>query len=614
MATSPVRRHHHHAHPSDDLGELSSEKRDLNENIKRLQASLSDSALQERKAHQRVEKQQMMLHFHRTRAAIVSRQILKISGELKVQEQTAWDHCQDKRRDREHKGRERAGKPDHVPFRVTAASSSPGWWKPGGGQKLNPGSTSTDNAEVPISPPSSSSTADASGSAATWDFNYKDTRETPVRQARNGLASPPKRPWSKSHPSLRIGSAGSPPVSAGGRRDGMLQLGSRLKSTLPPKAESEGTTLLDWFESKETSWAKEGRPKMQVNQGGLSGSKTKSPLTAREKKQEAERQKKLRDELKAQRREEAEQQKVLEEERHAEEARQLERRLQAEQRELAQRRREAIRVALKKSAGDPWEAFAALDQNGSGRVSLNEFVGGMHSLCVPWEELTGLTKINEVFKLFDHDRKGFLDFVKLFPLEANQQVDPTRLSTPEYWKHFCKQSKDIRPEKHRGPTWDTGDPEQKLQSLETARNYREDQEEKKEWMRGMIHRLKHRGKGDARCREIVALHLPRGTGPNDMEGVPTISHTDVQDWKKGYMDKVQESVRNIEKVMYDLHEQRKSLHLSKQQLYQITEEPVQRQKALEESRASLMKLGGFADIFHGVKKEQHKEGADDGDE
>jgi len=67
------------------------------------------------------------------------------------------------------------------------------------------------------------------------------------------------------------------------------------------------------------------------------------------------------------------------------------------------------------------------------------------------------------------------------------------------------------------------------------------------------------------------------------------------------MDKVQESVRNIEKTMYDLHEQRRSLHTYKQQLYAITEEPILRQKAIDDSRQSLMKIGDFGSLLSKLK-------------
>jgi len=594
-----------------ELGILSSEKREVQEHLTRLQHCLSDSVVQERKAQQRVEKQQMMLHFHRTRAAIVSRQILKVSGELKEQEQSAWEVCQEKRAKREARGRARAGCGTLDPLTMRKmVSTSPAVFKPAAGQRASSVPTSvvtTGSLEAgPSPPPSSSSTAGPGAPAAyatTWDGgSWAESKGSNVQApyARTSVKEPTSpKPWS----TKRSTTPGSPPSTAGGRRDGMLQLGSRLKSKLPPKGESDTTTLLDWFNAQEQTWKEEGRPSMQMSQGDLGATSEKGGdyKSSHERRQEVERKRKLKEEVKAQRRIEAERVKAEEETRKAEQARRDERRHQAEQRQLNQNRRENVRFMLKRCAGGAEEAFRALDQNRSGNVSLNEFIGGVNSLKLPWEEVTGLATIHEVFKLFDHDRKGSLDFAKLFPLEANQEVDPTRLSTPEYWKHFCRTTKDMDPDLKRGSPWDAGDPEAKLKVLSDARNSQEQADVKKEWMRGMIHRLKHKGKGDARCREIVALHLPRGTGPPDLQDVPTFSWTDVQEEKKKIHGQVQESVRNIEKTMYDLHEQRRSLHTYKQQLYAITEEPILRQKAIDDSRQSLMKIGDFGSLLSKLK-------------
>merc|ERR1719424_2027933 len=135
------------------------------------------------------------------------------------------------------------------------------------------------------------------------------------------------------------------------------------------------------------------------------------------------------------------------------------------------------------------------------------------------------------------------------------------MSTPEFWNYWCKHTKDITKDFTSSPTaasrnskWDLGGPEEKLHMINANRQKRADVETKKRWMRGMIHRLKHRGKSDARCREIVALHLPRGSGPKDIEDVMTFSQAEVINCKKKYTDKVQESVRNIEKSVHDMHE------------------------------------------------------------
>jgi len=283
----------------------------------------------------------------------------------------------------------------------------------------------------------------------------------------------------------------------------------------------------------------------------------------------------------------------------------------AEERRPLNQHREEVREEMILKAGSAREAFSALDQNKSGRVSLNEFDGGMRSLGVKWEELTGYDKIRRLFQLFDHDKKGYVTFANLFPLDARESA-PERMSTPEFWKYWCNQNKKLMASSSAAPRlsrWDPGGPEGKLELIAKSRQQRAEVAERKKWMKGMIHRLKHRGKSDARCREIVAPHLPRGSGPRDVEGVHTLTKAEVSACKKAYTDKVQESVRNIEKTVFDMHDQRKKLHHSKQMLFAITEEPLLRQRELEQQRASLLGglgcAGGFlkADKYHEIEAE-----------
>merc|ERR1711953_1193708 len=81
-------------------------------------------------------------------------------------------------------------------------------------------------------------------------------------------------------------------------------------------------------------------------------------------------------------------------------------------------------------------------------------------------------------------------------------------------------------------------------------------ESHRRWMAASFKRLKNKGKSDARCREIVALHLPRGNGPKDREGVATLSDADLRKCKKLYTDEVLEPVKNIQKVVYDMRDTR----------------------------------------------------------
>merc|ERR1712183_98647 len=99
----------------------------------------------------------------------------------------------------------------------------------------------------------------------------------------------------------------------------------------------------------------------------------------------------------------------------------------------------------------------------------------------------------------------------------------------------------------------------------------------------------------ARCRELVALHLPRGTGPKTRDDVKTFSVLDVQACRKEYTDQVHEPARHIQKAVYELRDQRRVLQLSRQKLWTVTEGPLLRQRAEEERKNTVqgLAIGGL---------------------
>merc|ERR1719198_2684675 len=104
--------------------------------------------------------------------------------------------------------------------------------------------------------------------------------------------------------------------------------------------------------------------------------------------------------------------------------------------------REDLMDAMIFNAGTPWEAFRALDVNKSGRVSLNEFDGGMRTLGIRFEDITGIDRIAALFKLFDQQRKGYLTFSDVFPFDAKNDR-PGEMSTPRFWDYWCSKNKDV---------------------------------------------------------------------------------------------------------------------------------------------------------------------------
>jgi len=385
-------------------------------------------------------------------------------------------------------------------------------------------------------------------------------------------------------------SRGGPSLSAG-----LNSRGKAASEDPVPKAGSEaGSTLLDWFKEKEKSV--DSRPVSRASAadwGGLfnnedEGAEEVVPADDQDSVAEMMR---FKEEARIQAAADYESRVSIQERRHAEMDLQALKRREAQDRRKKNEYREEIRDVLIERAGSAREAYAAFDVSQSGRVSLNEFDGGVRGMNIDWQSATGLTKIFELFKLFDHDKKGFITFANLFPLDAKDDHDTERMSTPEFLAYWFKKNKDLstasKADSGRDSKWGDASVEQKLTVINNGRARREDINVKKKWMRGMIHRLKSKGKSDARCREIVAQHLPRGTGPRDEEGVNTFISHDVNACRKDYADKVQESVRNIEKTVFDMHDQRRKLHTAKQQLWAITEEPLLRARALEDQRSTM---------------------------
>merc|ERR1711908_207217 len=123
----------------------------------------------------------------------------------------------------------------------------------------------------------------------------------------------------------------------------------------------------------------------------------------------------------------------------------------------------------------------------------------------------------------------------------------------------------------------------------------------RKWMQSTMRRMKGRGKSDARCREMCCLHLPRGTGPLDRQGVATFSDVEVKHCRREYNDAVSEPQRAVQKDLYDLREIRKDLASSRQKLWHVAVEPLMRQKAQDAQVADFAKsLGGLH-----IHKEDH---------
>merc|ERR1712046_10682 len=132
--------------------------------------------------------------------------------------------------------------------------------------------------------------------------------------------------------------------------------------------------------------------------------------------------------------------------------------------------------------------------------------------------------------------------------------------------------------------WVPATPDEELKILCRSADSRQVVADERRRMGAMIRRLKNQGKSDARCRECVAIHLPRGTGPKDRDNVQTFSEIEVRQCRRAYNDPILSHVRNIQKNVYDMREQRRALQSSRHKLWAVTMEPIMRAKQEEDKK------------------------------
>jgi hypothetical protein len=252
-------------------------------------------------------------------------------------------------------------------------------------------------------------------------------------------------------------------------------------------------------------------------------------------------------------------------------------------RKKAEECRKALRKALITAVGGAMEAFRMIDLSGSGKISLQELTDGFEFIGIDWQGITGFRRILDVFTIFDRNRDGHIDYEEMFPPDQEEQRPPTRLSTPEYWEHWCKSS-EAAEYGDRGPRWDSGTPSMKLRRLFKDKKKMKEVSHDRLTMSLLFRTLKSRGKSDAQCRECIALHLPRGTGPKDRQSVQMFSELDVKNVRKTYEETFKNSLKTIEKEVYEMRDQRLALSEAKQRLYAITGPKLQAMRLEKEEK------------------------------
>jgi hypothetical protein len=227
---------------------------------------------------------------------------------------------------------------------------------------------------------------------------------------------------------------------------------------------------------------------------------------------------------------------------------------------------------------------------------------------INWQDITGFKLDRDFFRFFDTQKNGVLHFADLFPGLA-QGMDMERCGTADFWNRWCRKNDDAE-NMQRGPKWVPSGPEEELRQLHESVQLREEVADKRKWIQATMRRLKNRGKSDARCREAVALHLPRGSGPKDRDGVQTISEADVFAFRRRYNEQVSDPVRTIQKEMVEMREQRRVLQNSKNRLWHVTEGPKERKRIEEDRKEKISSLAGNGRSLLGkVQDPQHEASA-----
>jgi Ca2+-binding EF-hand superfamily protein len=115
--------------------------------------------------------------------------------------------------------------------------------------------------------------------------------------------------------------------------------------------------------------------------------------------------------------------------------------------------KQAIRHAIAHRAGSLKLAWAKLDNNGSGSLSMTEFVDGMKTLRIPVTICTGMSE-NEVFKEFDEDHSGSIELEEFLGYPEALDQDWRNASRVDCWKNYQTKVMMSAPELKRLPRWD----------------------------------------------------------------------------------------------------------------------------------------------------------------
>jgi len=106
---------------------------------------------------------------------------------------------------------------------------------------------------------------------------------------------------------------------------------------------------------------------------------------------------------------------------------------------------QALRMGLLLKLGSLRTVWRMLDSNGSGSLSYTEFADGIERTKVPWKELTGLTRLKDLFALFDVDGDKEVSLVEFLGFPDVDDEPPSSAKGPvptsTMWKRYINQVK-----------------------------------------------------------------------------------------------------------------------------------------------------------------------------
>lgn len=134
----------------------------------------------------------------------------------------------------------------------------------------------------------------------------------------------------------------------------------------------------------------------------------------------------------------------------------------------------ALRQCILVMFGSCTEIYRRLDVNGSGSLSILELEKGLANLHVPWQQVTGMTRV-ELFKRVDPYKSGTVDILEfLGRQELTARPHWSQMDVLDQWDEYANKviDLDLTNMEYNGPLWSStasgSDLMKKLESMEEA--------------------------------------------------------------------------------------------------------------------------------------------------